>query len=67
MNTYLLSFFLRHESGEIRGATQLVAATCASMAILQLHALPLPGVIVGAITWSLTGPRVSPPRHALAA
>lgn len=62
MNLYQLSFFLRQPGGEIVGATQTMAAPCASIAMLQLQALPLPGVLVGAITWSLVGPRVAPPR-----
>ena len=62
MNLYSLSYFLRLPDGTIRGATQVVAATSATMAILQLESLPHPGVRVGAITWTLVGPPLAPPR-----
>lgn len=55
MNLYLLSFFLRMADGTIRGGTQTVQADFAIMALLQLGELPLPGVIVGPVTWSLIG------------
>ena len=62
MNLYLLSFFIKLPNGEIRGGTQTIAATSATMAVLQLEALPLPGTRVGGVSWTLIGPRIAPPR-----
>lgn len=60
MNHYSISFFVRTPSGELRGATQIVAAQCATMAIMQLDSLILPLVRVGPITWALVGPNLPP-------
>lgn len=63
MNTYHLSFFLRHPDGTIHGHTQIVAATSATMAILQLEALPLPGRRVGGVSWTIIGPPIVRPNE----
>lgn len=60
MNHYSISFFVRTPSGELRGATQIVAASCATMAIMQLDSMILPAVRVGPVTWTLVGPRMPP-------
>lgn len=65
MNQYLLSFFVQPPAGAVRAATTTIWATCATEAILTCEALPWPGPIVGAITWSLIGPPMRLPRRSL--
>lgn len=61
MNQYQLSYFVRLPDGTLRAATQMVAAPCATVAIMQLDTLLLPAVRVGAVTWSLVGPPLRAP------